>query len=102
MKYTLITITILSLLLAVSYAEARDIERHGMPHFLLAKNNRGHHISEHQAIRMAEQQMGGRVLSVSEVHSHGQKGYRIKVLTQERNIRFIYIDARTGAMKPTY
>ncbi|MFQ5354923.1 MAG: PepSY domain-containing protein [Mariprofundaceae bacterium] len=103
MKYTLITITILSLLFTVSLATARgSFEWHGTPHSLLAKNNKWHHISEQEAVHMAERKMGGRVLSVKRVHSRGQKGYRIKVLTRKRNIRFIYIDAKTGTMMSTY
>jgi len=53
-----------------------------------------HRVSEQRAVFMVERRTGGRVLAVRRVDS----GYRIKVLTQQRSIRIIHVNARTGAM----
>jgi uncharacterized iron-regulated membrane protein len=76
---------------------------HAAPHFLQVKNTgKGRHISEQQAVSMAERRMGGRALSVKRVYSHGRKGYRIKILGRHGTIRFVYVDAVTGTVTPTY
>jgi uncharacterized membrane protein YkoI len=53
------------------------------------------HISIQQAIAIVQRETGGRVL---DARDQGQQ-YRIKVLTPKGEVRIVYVDAATGAMR---
>ena len=48
-----------------------------------------------QAIQSVQRATGGRVLDAREVRGE----YRIKVLTRSGEVRVVYVDAQTGAMR---
>jgi uncharacterized membrane protein YkoI len=52
-------------------------------------------VSLEQAIQSVQRATGGRVLDAREVRD----GYRIKVLTRRGEVRVVYVDAKTGAMR---
>jgi uncharacterized membrane protein YkoI len=52
-------------------------------------------ISIEQAIAIVQRETGGRVL---DARAQGQQ-YRIKVLTRGGEVRIVYVDAATGAMR---
>jgi len=52
-------------------------------------------ITLEQAIQSVQRATGGRVLDAREVRG----GYRIKVLTPRGEMRVVYVDASTGAMR---
>lgn len=99
------TMMIIILLLSPAHTAAAGnlFVWHAASHYLQVKNSKkGQHISEQQAVSMAERHMGGRALSVKRIYSHGKRGYRIKILGRHGTIRFVYVDAMTGAVTPTY
>ena len=52
-------------------------------------------ISIQQAIAIVQRETGGRVL---DARDQGQQ-YRIKILTRKGEVRIVYVDARTGAVR---
>ena len=52
-------------------------------------------ITLEQAIQSVQRATGGRVLDAREVRD----GYHIKVLTRRGEVRVVYVDAKTGAMR---
>jgi uncharacterized membrane protein YkoI len=52
-------------------------------------------ITLEQAIQSVQRAIGGRVLDAREVSG----GYRIKILTPRGEVRVVYVDAKTGAMR---
>ena len=52
-------------------------------------------ITLQQAIQSVQRATGGRVLDAREVSG----GYRIKILTPRGEVRVVYVDAKTGAMR---
>jgi len=75
--------------ISIGYAGAYGMQRH-----IQRQHPDRHRVSERRAVFMVERRTGGRVLAVRRVDS----GFRVKVLTQQRDIRIIHVDARTGAM----
>jgi len=76
--------------ISIGYAGAYRMRQHVQRQH----RDRHHRVSEQRAVFMVERRTGGRVLAVRRVDS----GYRIKVLTRQRSIRIIHVNARTGAM----
>ena len=52
-------------------------------------------VSMDQAIASVQRRTGGRVLDARDLGDQ----YRIKVLTRDGEVRVVYVDARTGAMR---
>ena len=52
-------------------------------------------ISLDQAVATVQRAIGGRVLDAREVGN----GYRIKVLTPDGEVRVVFVDARSGAIR---
>ena len=48
-----------------------------------------------QAVEIVQRATGGKVLDAKDLGNH----YRIKVLTRGGEVRVVYVDARTGAMR---
>lgn len=53
-------------------------------------------VSREQAAAVAQQQTGGRVLSVDRAESARRPVWRVKVVTQRGEVRVVLIDAATG------
>lgn len=53
-------------------------------------------MSLERAVSMAKRSTGGRVLSAETSEQQGHRVYRIKVLTPEGQVRYIYVDADSG------
>ncbi len=53
-------------------------------------------VSRDQAAAAAQQQTGGRVLSVDRAESARRPVWRVKVVTQRGEVRVVLIDAATG------
>ena len=49
-----------------------------------------------RAVSVAKRSTGGRVLSAETSEQRGRLVYRIKVLTPEGQVRYIYVDADSG------
>ena len=47
-----------------------------------------------QAVAQVRRETGGRILSARTVQRDGRKMHRIKVLTRDRKVRIIYVDAK--------
>ncbi len=54
-----------------------------------------------QAARKVRREHGGRVVSAGPVRQQGRDGYRIRVLTKDGRVHTFWVDARSGAMRPS-
>jgi uncharacterized membrane protein YkoI len=77
---------------------AYDISRPAFPdsriHTVRAPGRGG--MSLDRAVSVAKRSTGGRVLSAETSEQRGRLVYRIKVLTPEGQVRYIYVDADSG------
>lgn len=69
--------------------------RQGPPDTYAVQRVAENRVSIDQAVAKVQRVTGGRVLDARDVGS----GYRIKVLTRDGEVRVVYVDARTGAMR---
>jgi uncharacterized membrane protein YkoI len=53
-------------------------------------------VSRDQAAALAQQQTGGRVLSVEQADAGGRVVWRVKVLTPRGDVRVVMVDAGAG------
>lgn len=58
-------------------------------------------ISLEQAARKVRRAHGGQVVSAGAARVQGRDGYRIRVLTKDGRVHTFWVDAHTGAMRPT-
>jgi uncharacterized membrane protein YkoI len=95
------TLPVLALLLAtlVTAPAHADRRRWGSeaeaPHGYAPRQLAQQRISIQQAIAIVQRETGGRVL---DARDQGQQ-YRIKILTRGGEVRIVYVDAATGAMR---
>lgn len=62
-------------------------------------NNSSPQYTADQAVSAAEQRMRGRVVATQTVFEDGEKLYRLKVVTDNGDVRVVYFNARTGRME---
>lgn len=61
-----------------------------------AARRQGGEISLEEAVEQVRAETGGRILSAETVKSNGRRVHRIKVLTPDRRVRVVNVDAATG------
>lgn len=92
---------VLALLLAALVTPPAHAERRHWaqvaegPHDFAPRQLAQQRISIEQAIAIVQRETGGKVL---DARAQGQQ-YRIKVLTRGGEVRVVYVDAATGAMR---
>ena len=68
----------------------------GGGHYLIARRGGGEAgVSLNDAVRQAQRETGGRVLSAETVNQGGRTLHRIKVLTPSGQVRVVVIDAQS-------
>ena len=95
-------LTALALVLMTSFAPPADAERErgsrdqaqGQPHAAETTMPQ-RRVSLQQAIELVQRATGGRILEAKEFGGQG----RIKVLIGNGEVRIVYVDATTGAMR---
>lgn len=90
-KRLLLALVFSALILPMLPAQARQRAPDGFAVQRVAENR----VSLDQAVAMVQRATGGRVLDAREAGG----GYRIKVLTRDGEVRVVFVDARTGAMR---
>lgn len=63
---------------------------------VVAQRQKGGEISLEEAVEQVRAETGGRILSAETVQSQGRRVHRIKVLTPDRRVRVVNVDAATG------
>jgi uncharacterized membrane protein YkoI len=51
------------------------------------------------AMNMVQRTFGGRIIQAQPASVNGHEGYRIKVLTARGEVRVVYVDGETGAIR---
>jgi uncharacterized membrane protein YkoI len=98
MRSRIILPALLLAALATAPAQAerrRSAQEAEGPHDFAPRQLAQQRISLEQAIAIVQRETGGRVL---DARAQGQQ-YRIKVLTRSGEVRVMYVDAATGAMR---
>lgn len=91
LKRLLLALALSALMLPALSTQARQRAPDGFAVQRVAENR----ISLDQAIAKVQRATGGRVLDARDVGG----GYRIKVLTPDGEVRVVYVDARSGAIR---
>lgn len=69
---------------------------HAMSLPTAASRRAGGEVSLEEAVEQVRRETGGRILSAETVQANGRRVHRIKVLTPDRRVRVINVDAATG------
>lgn len=56
-------------------------------------------IDSSEAAAKVQQSTGGRVLGVERIEKGGQAMFKVKVMTASGDVRFVLVDAKTGATR---
>lgn len=56
-------------------------------------------LSLNEAVDLVQRRTGGRVLAAQAAREQGREIYRIKILTQQGEVRIVLVDAATGSME---
>lgn len=93
MKY--IVLILLLCAAPASHARGSDVEG-ARGRQVAADSDRQGDTSLSEAAKRVQKSTGGRVVSAQTVQEDGRRLHRIKVLTQQGEVRIVYVDAATG------
>jgi hypothetical protein len=63
---------------------------------IAAERRPGEEVTLEEAVEQVRKETGGRILSAETVKSNGRRVHRIKVLTPDRRVRVVNVDADSG------
>jgi uncharacterized membrane protein YkoI len=95
LRYLFLLATAASIALPHAASAARDRWPRGDPPAFAPHSTANSRVTLEQAVQSVQRAVGGRVLDAREVSG----GYRIKILTPRGEVRVVYVDAKTGAMR---
>lgn len=73
--------------------------RYLLPLFLVLAPSLALAIDSSEAAAKVQQATGGRVLGVERIEKGGQVMFKVKVMTASGEVRFVLVDAKTGATR---
>lgn len=96
MKY----VVLILLACTASASHAQNFGTEGVQdRWIVADSGKPARVSLSEATERVQKRTGGRVLSAQAVREEGRDLYRIKVLTQQGEVRIVYVNPATGDME---